>query len=92
VPPETVVVPTIKLAEVLIEHVDPKVHGTPLTVVDAFTRSAFVTRPVAVKDEVTVKPEIDGEEAKTNAPVPVGLLRVTLKPPDPVTGLPLTVN
>jgi hypothetical protein len=87
-----VVVPTIRAAEVLIEQVDPKVQGTPFTVTEAFTRSAFVTSPVAVKAEVTVKLAIDGEFAKTKAPVPVGLLRATLKAPDPVTGLPVTVN
>jgi hypothetical protein len=77
---------------VLIEQVEPSVQGTPFTVVDAFARSAFVTSPVAVKAVVTVKLEIEGAFAKTNAPVPVGLLRVTLSVPEDVTGLPVTVN
>jgi hypothetical protein len=35
-------------------HGDPNVQLTPLTVVEALTRSALVTSPVAVNDPVTV--------------------------------------
>ena len=59
---------------------------------EAFARSAFVTKPVAVKDEVAVRLEIVGEAAKTIAPDPVGLFKVTENVPEEVIGLPVTVN
>ena len=74
------------------EQLDPRVQVCPFTVVDALARSAFVTKPVAVKDEVAVRLEIVGEAAKTNAPDPVGLFKVTENVPEEVIGLPVTVN
>jgi hypothetical protein len=74
------------------EQLDPRVQVCPFTVVEAFARSAFVTKPVAVKDEVTVALETVGEFAKTIGPVPVGPFREMLNVPDVVTGLPVTVN
>ena len=58
-------------ALVVIVHVPPSVQGWPLTVVEEFARSLFVTRPVAVNDDVAVKPEMEGEVASTTLPEPV---------------------
>ena len=43
----------------------------PFTVVAGLARSALVTRPVAVKLDVTVRPETLGEVSRTILPVPV---------------------
>ena len=74
------------------EQLDPRVQVCPFTVVEALERSAFVTKPVAVKDEVTVISETEGEFANTIAPDPVGLFKVTENVPEEVIGLPVTVN
>ena len=50
---------------------DPSVQVVPLIVIVEFTRSALVTRPVAVNDPVTMTPDILGEVAKTALPLPV---------------------
>jgi hypothetical protein len=51
--PVITVVPTA-MAPVGGAHVEPRVQVTPLTVTDGFAMSAFVTKPVAVNEPVTV--------------------------------------
>jgi hypothetical protein len=70
VPLDTVVVPTVIPVAVTVQ-LPPKVQVCPFTVVEALVRSEFVTRPVAVKDEVTINPEIEGDVASTTLPLPV---------------------
>jgi hypothetical protein len=48
----------------------PSVHDVPLIVMDEFARSAFVTRPTAVRAPVNVGLAMVGELAPTSAPVP----------------------
>ena len=58
VTPEARVAPVSVPAAAGTVQVDPSVHTCPLTVVAELTRSAFVTKPVAVSDPVTVSPAI----------------------------------
>jgi hypothetical protein len=65
------VVPVRVPAAAVTVQLDPKVQVDPFTVVEALARSVFVTSPVAVKDEVTVNPETEGDVASTTLPLPV---------------------
>lgn len=69
---DTGVVPTARLVGIaVIVQFPPRVQVWLLTVIEALTRSEFVTRPVALKNEFTDKPEINGAEDRTTFPVPV---------------------
>ena len=55
-------------------------------------RSDVVTRPVAVKDPVTVGDEIDGELARTGPPEPVALLPNPAETPVPRPETPVDIG